>query len=120
MKVPTKLKMQVLEALPKSATVQTKVFWHPTGLGRTHVLRVVTPAWKSLQRWERNHKLHEALREQEADLRSIFRISVLTPPEFEEMRDWLPSEGGERRVAKPSSTGNRRRSHLDKQPTALR
>lgn len=90
MNIPAKLKTKVLGALPKGATTKTRIFWQPTGLGKTHVLRVVTPAWKALPRWKRNHKLHEAIRPHltAADLQSIFRISVLTPPEFDQLQDW--------------------------------
>lgn len=104
MKISTKLEAKVLSALPKGKPA--RILWQPTGIGRTHVLRVVTPAWKTLPRWQRNFKLQEAIRPHltAADLQSIFRISVMTSPEFNRLRKHLPTVlRAERLSAKPAA-----------------
>ena len=85
-----KINRLVRRALPKGKPA--KIMWLPTGFSRSRILRVVTPAWKNLPRSQRIYKLQRAL---EADLTAreqqrIFRISVLTPAEFERLAQVVP------------------------------
>ncbi len=111
MSIPTKLKTKVLNALPKSAPGKSRILWQPTGIGKTHVLRVVTAAWRTLPRSERIYKLQRAIQPQltTAELDEIFRISGLTQDEFTELRKNLPRlrhrANGARLKAKPSANG---------------
>jgi hypothetical protein len=66
--------------------------WEPTGIGRWGILRVVTPARKSLPRSERILKVQQAV---EPDLTAreraqVFRFSVLTAAEFKHLEAALP------------------------------
>ena len=65
----------------------TQVKWQPTRLGKYRILRIVTPAWKSLPRFQRVLKVRPAI---EAGLSAgewanILRISVLTPDEMKRL-----------------------------------
>src|SRR5437870_11412421 len=80
----------VRQAIPKGKPA--KIIWYPTGFSKSQILRVVTPAWKTLPRFQRISKLRQTL---EPDLSSqeraqIFRISVLTSREFKRLREMLP------------------------------
>jgi len=87
----------VKAAIPKGKPF--RVIWEPTGLGQWRILRVVTPAWKSLPKFEGVQKVRQAvepnLSQQERD--QIFRFSVLTPVELKRMEEWLR---GERRATR--------------------
>jgi hypothetical protein len=85
-----KINRLVRRALPKGKPA--KIMWLPTGFSQSRILRVVTPAWRTLPRSQRIYKLQRAL---EADLTAreqqrIFRISVLTPAEFERLAQVVP------------------------------
>jgi hypothetical protein len=69
-------------AIPKSKPVQ--ILWHSTGIGKSQILRIITPAWKSLPRSERILKIQRAIEPSlnEEDRERIFRISVLTKAEL--------------------------------------
>jgi len=80
----------VRQAIPKGTAA--KIIWYPTGFSKSRILRVVTPAWKTLPRFQRISKLRQSL---EPKLNSqerarIFRISVLTSREFQRLRELLP------------------------------
>lgn len=111
MSIPAKLKTKVLNALPKSAPSKSRILWQPTGIGKTHVLRVVTTAWRTLPRSERIYKLQRAIQPRltPAELDEIFRISVLTQDEFMELRKNLPRlrhrANGVRSKARTSANG---------------
>jgi hypothetical protein len=82
----------VRAAIPKGKPF--RVMWEPTGLGKWRILRVVTPAWKSLPRSERMLKIRQAV---EPSLTSreraqVFRFSVLTPAELKRLEAALPTE----------------------------
>lgn len=64
-----------------------RVTWQPTGLGKYRVLRIVTPAWKSLPRFERILKVQKAIDTQlpAKELESILRVSVLTAEEHKRL-----------------------------------
>src|SRR5438874_8486253 len=59
MRTTARIKKFVEAALPKGKPF--RVVWEPTGIGQWRILRVVTPAWKSLPRFERIHKLQQAV-----------------------------------------------------------
>ena len=81
----------VKQAIPKGKPA--RIIWYPTGFSRSRILRVVTPAWKTLPRDQRISKLRRTL---ESNLTSqeraqIFRISVLTAQEFKRLSELLPA-----------------------------
>src|SRR5947207_15405437 len=91
-------------AIPKGKPF--KVLWEPTGIGEWRILRVVTPAWKSLPRFERIHKVQQAVEPNltERERAQIFRFSVLTPAEFKRLEQMLPA-----RKSRQSNSNGRRR-----------
>ena len=68
-----------------------RVMWEPTGIGRWRILRVVTPAWKSL-RSGRILKVQRAVepRLTARERAQVFRFSVLTAAEFKHLEAALP------------------------------
>ena len=80
----------VRQAIPKGE--RAKIIWYPTGFSKSRILRVVTPAWKTLPRFQRISKLRETLEPKlsSQERRQIFRISVLTPHEYKRLRKMLP------------------------------
>jgi len=78
-------------AIPKGTPF--KVVWEPTGIGKWRILRVITPAWKSLPRFERIHRLQQAVEPNlSAQVREkILRFSVLTPTELRRLEQMRPS-----------------------------
>jgi len=80
----------VRQAIPKGKPAQ--IIWYPTGFSKSKILRVVTPAWKTLPRFQRISKLRQSL---ECNLTpkersQIFRISVLTAQEFKRLGRMVP------------------------------
>ena len=65
-----------------------RVTLEPTGLGKYKVLRIVTPAWKSLPRFERILKVQKAIDAHlpEKQIDNILRVSVLTADEYRRLR----------------------------------
>src|SRR5437870_11446057 len=93
MSTTAKINRLVRKAIPKGKPA--KILWYPTGFGKSKILRVVTPAWKSLPRSDRIFKLQQAI---EPDLTvkeraEIFRMSVLTAQEFKRLIQALPPAG---------------------------
>lgn len=78
-----KIKKLVQSVIPRGQTFQLRV--SDTGIDDSKIVRVITPAWKRLQRHQRILKLLEAQDQflTEEDRRHILRYSVLTPQEFE-------------------------------------
>src|SRR5689334_19513304 len=97
----------VKAAIPKGKPF--RVIWQPTGVGRWQILRVITPAWKSLPRSERVHRMRQAvepnLTPRERD--RIFRFSVLTRAELKRLEQMLPA--GRRSGSRKSSYNGRYR-----------
>ena len=88
-KTSQNLKAAVAAALPWGN--KFSVIAERTHSGNSHVLRVVTPAWKKLPRMDRilkmQHVIMPLLSKTEQD--RVFRISVLTPEEWKEIRsEW--------------------------------
>jgi hypothetical protein len=82
MSVKMEIEKVVKASLPKGKPI--KIEWEKTMLGRRwEVLRVITPAWKSIPGSERNCRLQKILDKQltEKQRDHIFRVSVLTPAE---------------------------------------
>ena len=79
-------------AIPKGKPF--RVLWQPTGIGKWRILRVVTPAWKSLPRSERIHKIQQAVEPglTARESAQVFRFSVLTPAELRRLEAALPPE----------------------------
>src|SRR5438093_8853018 len=80
----------------KSANRRYRIFrgiCETTGIGKRRILRVVTPAWKSLPKSERVRKVREAVEPNlTAEERAqIFRFSVLTPAELKRLERALPA-----------------------------
>ena len=94
----------VRAALPKGK--RARITWLPTGVGKSKILRVITPAWKSLPRSERILRLQQAVETnvQRSDLIHLFRISVMTQDELRALDPFRPVRF---RARKPSrSAGN--------------
>jgi ABC-type phosphate/phosphonate transport system ATPase subunit len=91
----------VRSAIPKGKPV--RILWHETGAGKSRILRVITPAWKTLPRSERNLRVEQVISAKlnDRDRAQIFRVSVLTGEEFNLMREWDPV-----RYGRPRSSGN--------------
>ncbi len=80
----------VRQAIPKGKPA--KIIWYPTGFSKSQILRVVTPAWKTLPRFQRISKLRQTLETNltPKERAQIFRISVLTAQEFKRLGRRLP------------------------------
>src|SRR5216110_753423 len=98
----SRIRRLVGAAIPKGKPF--KVLWEPTGIGTWHILRVVTPAWKSLPRSERILKVQEAVAPKlsERERAQVFRFSVMTDAELRKLKAMLPRE------AAPFGTRSRR------------
>jgi hypothetical protein len=85
-----RLRLALKTAMPKNRPY--RVVLDDTGIAGTKVVRVVTPAWKSLPRFQRAMKVQHILDEHlpKKDLARIFRVSVLTAEEFDEIQKALP------------------------------
>lgn len=101
MKLDDTITQAVRAALPKGSPFT--VAFQPMRFSKTNILRVVTPAWKTLRRSERALRMQKALDEHlsPAQQKKIFRVSVLTPGEFQELQPYLavrsktrPTNGG--------------------------
>ena len=82
----------VRAAIPKGRPF--RVIWEPAGIGKWRILRVVTPAWKSLPRFERIQKLQRAVEPNltPRERTYILRFSVLTPAELHRLEQMRPSK----------------------------
>src|SRR5437660_9473366 len=89
MSTEAKVRKLVREVIPRGRTF--RVSWQSVGFGPYRVLRVITPAWKSLPRFERILKVQDAidrgLAPKERD--GILRVSVLTAEEYKRLRPFL-------------------------------
>jgi len=85
-----KIRRVVRDILPKGKAFRLLVV--DSGIRKMKVVRVVTPAWKTLPRSERIGKLLDALNETltKQEQKGILRVSVLTPKEYEEYKDVAP------------------------------
>src|SRR6267143_1044335 len=99
-----RIKNLVKAAIPKGKPF--RVIWEPTGIGEWRILRLVTPAWKSLSRFERIHKLQQAVEPQltAQERAHIFRFSVLTPAELKRLEQMLPAQ--DRRATRRSNSNS--------------
>lgn len=79
----SQIKKLVQSVVPRGQTYQIRL--SDSGFDESKVVRIITPAWKRLQRNERILKLLEAQEKflTEEDRRHILRYSVFTPQEFE-------------------------------------
>jgi hypothetical protein len=79
----SRIKKMVQSVLPRGQGYQVRL--SDSGFDDSKIVRVITPAWKRLQRNERILKLLEAQDQflTQEDRRHILRYSVLTPQEFE-------------------------------------
>ncbi len=79
----SRIKKLVQAVVPQGQAYKIRL--SDSGFDESKVVRVITPAWKRLQRNERILKLLEAQEQflTEEDRRHILRYSVLTPQEFE-------------------------------------
>jgi len=80
----------VNQAIPKGKTA--KIISYPTGFSKSRILRVVTPAWQTLPRFQRISKLRQTLEPKlsSQERGQVFRISDLTSREFKRLREMLP------------------------------
>src|SRR5690348_17298089 len=93
MSTTAKINRLVRAAIPKGKPA--RILWYPTGFGKSKILRVVTPAWKSLPRSDRIFKLQQAIEPNltVTEREKIFRLSVLTAQEFKRLIQVLPPAG---------------------------
>src|SRR5437879_1800963 len=102
-----------INKLVRAAIPQNKPFrilWEPTGIGKWQILRVVTPAWRSLPKSERVRKVREAVEPNltPAERARIFRFSVLTPAELRRLDQVLPAR--HRAVSRTSNSNGRQKA----------
>lgn len=97
------VRQAIKSVMPKGKTFSLRR--QKVGLNGTHVLRVITPAWKTLPVYQRVLKVAEALdgglspRERE----KIFRVSVLTQGEFDRVQKYaVPRRRARRAIKSPS------------------
>lgn len=91
MKFSEKTTLQMKQAIARVLPAGNgfRVLAEPTMIGKTHVLRIVTPAWSRKPRFDRVFKLQQAILPvlSVRDKEKIFRFSVLTPDEWKEVRN---------------------------------
>ena len=92
MTATSRIRRLVGAAIPKGKPF--KVLWEPTGIGTWHILRIVTPAWKSLPRYERILNVQQAVvpNLSEREKSQVFRFSVMTDAELRKLKAMLPRE----------------------------
>ena len=86
MSTETKIKNLVRGIIPKGKAF--KISWHPAGFGGYRVLRVITPAWRTLPRFERILKVQNVISDGLAqnEQKHILRVSVLTANEYKRLQ----------------------------------
>jgi hypothetical protein len=81
-------KIEAALSLVKPPIRQFEIFASETGLDQTYIIRIVTSSWANMDKARRIAKVESlfspALSESERE--RIFRISVLTPQEWETVR----------------------------------
>ena len=89
MSTETKVRQLVREIIPKGKPF--RMMWHPAGFSRYHVVRVITPAWRSLPRFQRILKVQKAVMDGLApkERAGILRVSVLTADEYKKLHPSL-------------------------------
>lgn len=98
MNTEKKIRKVVKEALPKGKGFQLR--WQPVDFGGYRVLRVVTPAWSSLPRFQRILKMQSAMTEglSAKERANILRVSVLTDGEYRDLApELLPRRSRQKR-----------------------
>jgi len=106
MSTETKVKKLVKDLLPKGKAFQLR--WQPVGFGRYRVLRVITPAWRSLPRFQRILKLQSAITEglSAKERANILRVSLLTADEYKKLHPTLLANRSHRtRTPRRSANG---------------
>ncbi len=85
MSTEAKVKKLVGQIIPKGKPF--KISWDRAGFGRYRVLRVVTPAWRTLPRFERILKVQNVISDGLAknEQKHILRVSVLTAEEYKRL-----------------------------------
>jgi hypothetical protein len=89
MSIRTEIERVVKASLPKGKPA--RIAWEKTSIGSSEILRVITPAWKTIPGSERNYRLQKILDKQltEKQRDHIFRVSVLTPAEVKRLEAFL-------------------------------
>ena len=89
MSTEAKIRKLVRGVVPKGR--KFKITCQPVGFGPYRVLRIITPAWRSLPRFERILKIQDAIDRGLApkERRGILRVSVLTSEEYKRLRPFL-------------------------------
>lgn len=84
-----KIKTAVDALVP--AKQEFAIYSSPTGFDKTEVIRVITPAWRTLGKAERIEKVQNAIvpRLEPNERERIFRFSVLTPEEWKSVQPQL-------------------------------
>src|SRR5947207_6588108 len=89
MSTETKVKKLVRDVLPKGNPF--RLHWQPVAFGPYRVLRIITPAWGSLPRFQRILKVQKAITAGLApkEREDILRVSVLTANEYKRLHPAL-------------------------------
>ncbi|MGD1085275.1 MAG: hypothetical protein ABSA47_11080 [Verrucomicrobiota bacterium] len=107
MNTETKVKKLVRQIIPKGKAF--RISWVPAGFGRYRVLRVITPAWRTLPRFERILKVQNVISDGLAknERKHILRVSVLTSNEYKRLHPALLTPRPPRRhhLRKPANGG---------------
>jgi hypothetical protein len=102
-----KIRKLVKNVLPKGKDFQLR--WQPVGFGGYRVLRVVTPAWRSLPRLQRILKMQSAITGglSAKERANILRVSVLTDGEYRDLASGLLPRRSprKRRIGRPAGNG---------------
>lgn len=80
-----KIEAAIKGAMPKGITFDLRVA--DSSIGKMKIVRVVTPAWKSIRPAERIERVIEALQGKLTlrERKAILRFSVMTPAEYEQI-----------------------------------
>ena len=101
-----KVKKLVKEVLPKGKAFHLR--WQPVAFCPYRVLRVITPAWRSLPRFQRILRVQRAITAGLApkERQDILRVSVLTAEEYKRLHPvLLPRRSLRARALRNSANG---------------
>ncbi len=84
------IEQTVAKTLPAGNTFE--LLEEPLTLKDRHILRVITPSWSRMDKMERFSKMQDAILPEltPQERKRIFRISVLTPDEWQEIKKDRP------------------------------
>lgn len=113
-----KIKRAVKTVLPKGKEFALHIA--DASIDNLKIVRVVTPAWKTLRPWRRIGKVRPAIENEltPAERDAILRISVLTPEEYRELVLDSPVRAANAGRVKPLAARRRKRPAKTKRALA--